>query len=352
MDKKIRVVVADDSALMRQKISEILNGDPDFEVVATARNGQEAISAVHSFAPDVVTLDVEMPVMNGLDALGYIMSEIPTPCVMISAFTKEGAKETIKALEFGAVDFVSKPSGVISPDIDKVSAEIINKVKQASKVPVSKLKFIWAQKPKEEEEAVLKKPSEFVKIFAIASSTGGTQALATILPALRGDLPASVLVVQHMPEGFTKSLSERLNMQSKIRIVEAEDGMPVIPAQVIIARGGKHMEVIGNESSPHIKLSEAPPKLGVRPCADLMMSSVAKIFREKTVGIVLTGMGSDGTNGAHDIKANGGIVIAEAESSCVIYGMPKSVVDYGYADKIIQLNDISAEMEKLVKIRR
>jgi two-component system chemotaxis response regulator CheB len=347
MSEKIRVIVADDSALMRKKISEILLSDPEIEIVAVAWDGKDAIEAVHSLKPDVITLDVEMPVLGGLEALGYIMSEIPTPCVMISAFTTAGAKETIQALEFGAVDFVSKPGGVISPDIDKVAKEIIEKVKIASRVSVDKLKVIWAQKA-EEKEGILKKPTGISCIFTLASSTGGTQALSTVIPSLRGDLAAAVLCVQHMPAGFTKSLAERLNWQSKIRVVEAEDKMSIKPAQVILAKGGLHMEVAGGRENPHIILTDKPPELGVKPNANIMMQSAAKIFKDKTIGVVLTGMGSDGTFGAQAIKAQKGIVMVEDQSSCVVYGMPKSVVDAGLADKVVPLRAIAKEMEKLV----
>ena len=348
MTKKIRVVVADDSALMRKRISEILNSDPDVEVVATTKNGQETLEVVISLKPDVVTLDVEMPLIGGLETLGYIMSEVPTPCVMISAFTAEGTTETIRALEFGAVDFVTKPSGVVSMDIETVGKEIIEKVKLASRVSVSKLKLLWVQKA-QEIEAILKKPAQMKKVFTIASSTGGTQALATILPSLRADLAAGVLVVQHMPAGFTKSLAIRLGWQSKIAVVEAEDRMPIRPAHVIIARGGLHMEVAGSENSPYVVLSDKPPQMGLRPCANLMMESASMIFKRKTIGVVLTGMGLDGTLGAQSIKSNGGTVLAEDKSSCVVYGMPKSVSEAGLADKIVKLSDMAKEMEELVR---
>lgn len=347
MSSKIRVLIADDSALMRKRLGEILNSDPEIEVVAAVRNGEEAIEAAHSLKPDVITLDVEMPILNGLEALGYIMSENPIPCVMISAFTAAGTNETIKALEFGAIDFVTKPSGPISPDIAKMSNEIIEKVKIAARVSVSRLKLIWAEKAKEGAK-VLKRPQSIASVFAVASSTGGTQALATILPELRGDFPAAVLVVQHMPEGFTKSLAERLNWQSKISVVEAEHEMPIKPAQVIIARGGMHMEVSGKPARPFITLNNNPPRHGVRPCADMMMASAANVFKEKTVGVVLTGMGSDGTLGAQAIKSAGGKVMAEDKFSCVVYGMPKSVIEGGLADKVAPLDSIAEEMEKMV----
>lgn len=348
MSKRIRVVVADDSALMRKKISEILNSVGDIEVIATVRNGREAFETVQNLKPDVVTLDVEMPVMNGIEALGYIMSEVPTPCVMISAFTKEGAAETIRALEFGAVDFVTKPGGVISPKIGDVAHEIVEKVKLAARVPVGKLRVILAEKVAD-QEGIVRKPSAAEIVFVIASSTGGTQALATVLPALRADLPAAVLVVQHMPQGFTKSLAERLNWQSKISVVEASDGMPIEPAHVILAQGGIHMVVGGSIEKPVVKLVDKPTQLGVKPCANLMMSSAAEVFGKRVVGIVLTGMGSDGTLGAQAIKSKGGRIIAEHESSCVVYGMPKSVIDAGLADSVVPICGIAEEMEKFLK---
>jgi len=347
MSEKIRVIIADDSALMRKRINEILNSDPDIEVVAIARNGQEALEAVYSFKPDVVTLDVEMPVLDGIQTLGYIMSEVPTPCVMISAFTKEGTRETIHALEFGAVGFIAKPGGVISPDIAAIGKEIIAKVKMAARVPVERLRLIWAQKAVEKEK-ILKKPPAMKRVFAIASSTGGTQALATILPKLSGNLPAGVLVVQHMPEGFTKTLAERLNWQSKINIVEAEDQLPIKPATVIIARGGKHMEVAGEEDDPRIIICDKPAQMGVKPSANIMMESAAKIFRQKTVGVVLTGMGSDGTLGAQAIRSAGGMVLAEHKDSCVVYGMPKSVIEAGLANKVVPLHRLATEIMRFV----
>lgn len=345
--KKIRVIIVDDSALMRKKLTEILMSDPEIEIVGLARNGKDAIEAIHALKPDVVTLDIEMPVMNGLEALGYIMSEIPTPCLMVSAFTKQGTEETIKALEFGAVDFVTKPGGAISPNIVDMGKEIIEKVKMASRVSLDRIKLILARKT-EEPARISRKPTKISKVFTIASSTGGTQALASVLPLLREDLPAAVLVVQHMPEGFTKSLSERLAWQSKIKVVEAEDQMPIEPAKVIIARGGMHMEACGTRDNPKIVFVDKPPQLGVKPCANLTMESASKIFQEKTVGVVLTGMGSDGTLGSQAIKTRGGMVIAEEQSSCVVYGMPRSVIEAGLVDKVVPLRFIAREMERLI----
>lgn len=348
MDRKIRVVIADDSALMRKKISEILNSDQDIEVVAVARDGKELLDLVFKLKPDVVTIDIEMPVMNGIDALGYIMSEFPTPCVMISAYANENSNETIRALEFGAVDFIEKPSGVISTDIDKIASEIIEKVKVAVQVDLSTLKLVYAEKTKDESH-IIKKPDRLQKVFVIASSTGGTQALASILPEIKADINAAILVVQHMPEGFTKSLSERLNWQSRLSIVEAEDGMIVKSGSAIIAKGGWHMGLFNGPSGVKIKLLTTPPELGLRPCANVTMKSAAETFGNKCVGVVLTGIGSDGTEGSRAIKQAGGMVIAQDEKTSVVYGMPKSVATAKLVDKILPLNLISGEIERLAQ---
>jgi two-component system chemotaxis response regulator CheB len=289
-----------------------------------------------------------MPVMDGLNTLGYIMSECPTPCVMISAFTEEGTKESIKALEYGAVELIKKPGGVISPDIEDISAEIISKVKLASTVPVKKLKFIIPFEPERSLKAAAGKLG-LKRVFVIASSTGGTQALAYIIPKLRTDLEAAILVVQHMPEGFTKSLADRLNWQSKVPVVEAEDKMPIRAGHVILAKGGFHMEVAGTADSAHIVLTEKPLKNGVRPAADHTMTSAAKVFGGICVGIVLTGMGSDGTEGSAAIKERGGRVLAQDETSCVVFGMPRSVIQAGIADKVVPLKDVVDEMERTLK---
>jgi two-component system, chemotaxis family, protein-glutamate methylesterase/glutaminase len=346
--RMIRVVVADDSALMRLKIKDILESDPGIEVVSTADDGYAALRAVHNTRPDVVTLDIQMPLLDGLSTLGYIMSEIPTPCVMISAFTREYAVETIRALEYGAVDVVAKPGGVVSPNIADIGAEIIEKVKLAAGVSVEKLGFLWAEKAR----AKVPEPkivSSGFPVIAMAASTGGTRALAVILPGLRSDLGAAVLVVQHMPKGFTRTLAERLDWQSGIKVAEAEDGMPVRPGHVIIARGGMHMKVDGTPGCARVTLNEEPARLGVRPNADIMMCSAAAVLGDRSVAVVLTGMGSDGTEGARAIRAAGGKVLAEAGSTAVINGMPGSVIKSGLADLVVPLGRMAEEIERLAQ---
>ncbi len=345
---KIRVLVADDSAFMRKKIVEILSSDPEIEVIAVAKDGRDAIESANSLKPDVITLDIEMPVMSGLDALGYIMSEMPTPCLVISAFTDKDSEETLKALEYGAVDFVTKPGGVISRNIDEVAADIITKVKNAARVPVNKLKLIYAEPGKTAAKRSVE-GHRINKIFVIASSTGGTQALATLLPAIEKDIPAAILLVQHMPEGFTKSLAERLDKISQISVREATNGMILHAGEAVVARGGSHMEISGTLQTPVITLSDAPPVFGLRPCADFTMKSAAASFADAVVGIVLTGMGSDGTLGSSAIKSAGGIVIAQDETSSVIYGMPKSVVSANLADKVLPLGGIAQEIQRILR---
>ncbi len=317
-------------------------------MIAVAKDGRDAIESANLLKPDVITPDIEMPVMSGLDALGYIMSEMPTPCIVISAFTAKDSEETLKALEYGAVDFVTKPGGVISRNIDEVAADIIAKVKNAARVPVNKLKLIYAEPGKTAAKRSVE-GSRINKIFVIASSTGGTQALATLLPAIEKNIPAAILVVQHMPEGFTKSLAERLDKISQISVREATNGMILHAGEAVVARGGSHMEISGTLQTPIITLSDAPPVFGLRPCADFTMKSAAASFADAVVGIVLTGMGSDGTLGSSAIKSAGGVVIAQDEASSVIYGMPKSVVSASLADKVLPLGGIAQEIQRILR---
>lgn len=339
---KIRVLVVDDSALMRKKVSDMINSDKDCEVIATARNGEEAIKGVLIFKPDVVTLDVQMPMMDGLTCLGYIMSERPTPAIMLSAFTNYGGEVTIKALEYGAVDFVHKPSGVISLDIAKVRDELLSKIKIAVKVDLTKLRFILGKKA---PSVPKKKPGGLNKVVAIAGSTGGPRALAEILPKLPCDIPAGILVVQHMPAEFTKSMAERLDWESMIEVVEAVDNEPITAGKAIIAPGGFHMTV----ENDVVKIIPGPKEHYVCPSADVTMRSVASVYGRNVVGVVLTGMGSDGAEGLRAIKEHGGYTMAEDKSSCIVYGMPKAAVDARVVDKVVPLGDMAGEIVKAVK---
>lgn len=349
---RIRVLVVDDSAFMRKIITDILAGSPEIEVIGKARNGQEAIEKVTELRPDVVTMDLEMPGLDGLHALGYIMSECPTPVIMLSGAESRQADVTMTAFQYGAVDFILKPSGNISLDMTKIKDEIVKKVKAASSVQVHKLGFIEEEKKpdvikvkslKESSESV--KKSLFHKIIVIGSSTGGPRALQQVIPLLPSNLHAPVLVVQHMPAGFTKSLAERLNSQSMIKVREAVEGDILESGTVYIAPGDYHMTIkqqkINGDLKEVIALTKGEKVQGVRPSVDVLLYSVAPIFGQNSLGVILTGMGSDGTDGIRKLKLAGGKVIAEDESTCVVYGMPRSVIEQKLADYILPIGRIA-----------
>ncbi len=359
---RIKVLVVDDSALMRKIISDILASCPDIEVIGKAKNGQDAIEKVTVAKPDVVTMDVEMPVLDGLQALGYIMSECPTPVIMLTGASSRQAEITMTAFQYGAVDFILKPSGEISRDMSNIKEELIKKVKAASGVAVRKLGFIEetdknetvsnellfdffrrsveGDKKEKIEHAKKIKPK---KIIVIGSSTGGPRALQQVIPLLPPTL--AVLVVQHMPPGFTKSLADRLNYQSRIKVREAKEGDVIEQGTVLIAPGDYHMTVkrqkMNGEFKEIIALTKGERVQGVRPSVDVLLKSVVPIYGERAVGVILTGMGSDGSEGIRNLKSAGGKVIAEDESTCVVYGMPKSVIEQKLADYVLPITKIA-----------
>jgi two-component system chemotaxis response regulator CheB len=296
MRRLIRVLVVDDSAFMRKTISTILNQADDIEVIATARNGLDGVQKATDYRPDVITLDIEMPKLNGLDALGYIMSECPTPVVMLSAYTEHGGELTMQALEYGAVDFVCKPSGPISLDLNIVAQELIARVRTAAQVDVTRLKFIEFDKIATKKTSIGSKITD-QNVVVIASSTGGPRALYDIVPHLPADLPAAVLIVQHMSAGFTKSLATRMDMVSALHVKEGEDGDIILPGHVYIAPTNYHMSLERHGERILISLNQRPQRNSVRPAADETMEAVAKIYGQQSLGVVLTGMGRDGTQG-------------------------------------------------------
>jgi two-component system chemotaxis response regulator CheB len=362
----INVLVVDDSALMRKVISDILSEDQEIRVIGTARNGLDAVEKVERLKPDVVTLDVEMPTLDGLHALGYIMSECPTPVVMLTALDPKSAERTLNAFEYGAVDFIQKPSGNISLNIMDIADEIRLKVKIASRVDLKKLGFmeehvnsrgIPAKKQLDIPAKIPENPrrNHFSnqKILAIASSTGGPRALEQVVPKLPGDLKVPVVIVQHMPAGFTASLAQRLDMQSKLTVCEAKDGDVLEPGVVYIAPGNYHMEIvqksISGRTSEVVSLNQNPREQGVRPCANILFKSLVPLYGQNILAVVLTGMGADGADGAEEIKKAGGKVITEDEKSCVVYGMPKVVVQRGLSDSIVSLERVSSEIVHMLR---
>ncbi len=337
MADSIRVLIADDSAVMRKLLKDILGSEPDIKVVATAKNGVEAVKLVSELKIDVITMDIEMPKMDGLTALQHIMDKKPTPTIMLSAMDKRKADIVIKSLDHGAVDFISKTSGNLSLDIETIGQDIIQKVKMASEVNVKKI-----SRPKIVKPLVYtrKKAHGKKKIIAIGASTGGPKAILEVLSLLPRDIPAGIIITQHMPEGFTKSFAERLNWQSSVEVKEAEDGDLILPGLALVAPGDYHMEIIKGK----IALNKKPKVNSMRPSADVMMSSAAKMHGKNVIGVLLTGMGADGAKGMKDIKDNGGKTIAQNEDSCVVFGMPREAIALDVVDKIVPLSDIALEI--------
>ncbi|MDR1916543.1 MAG: chemotaxis response regulator protein-glutamate methylesterase [Synergistaceae bacterium] len=352
-ERKIRVLIVDDSAFMRKVIGDILGADPSIDVVGRARNGREAMDAINGLSPDVVTLDIEMPGKSGLEVLRDIMAIKPIPVVMVSSLTKQGANETMQALDSGAVDFVTKPSGTISLDMDKVGDELRQKVIAASKASLrtSRLHIGLATKilPPPPIQSRREAMPRRLEMLVIAASTGGPMALQEVIPELSADFPLPVLIVQHMPPGFTSSFASRLNERSKLTVLEACDGMPIRKGAVIIAPGGYHLIVEKKQMNLVCRLTETPPVRSVRPSADVLFTSVSEVVGGNILTLVLTGMGRDGLDGTRLLRQKGAYVIAESKETSVIYGMPGAVTGAGLVDEVLPLYSIAAGLERVSK---
>jgi len=334
VQKKIRVLVVDDSGYVIAAVSNKLNADPEIEVIGSARNGIEALKKAKSLQPDVITLDVIMPEMDGINCLKKIMEECPTPVVMLSALTSENAETTLKALEIGAVDFFLKPSA-INPVADDTLAD---KIKVAAKCKLVKNGQFASDTISVKKGINSDNHSAFKKLVIICASTGGPRSLMQIIPALPADIPAAFIIVQHLPPTFTKSLAQRLNHVSQMSVEEAVEVSKAIKGSVLVAPGDFHMLI---EDGGKIKLNQGPHILGVRPAADITMKSAVAKYGSSVIGVILTGMGIDGTQGAYFIKSAGGTVMAQDEATSAVYGMPMSVAKAGYADKVLPLNKIA-----------
>jgi two-component system chemotaxis response regulator CheB len=344
----IRVLVVDDSILMRSILGDMLNVPDEISVVGVARNGLEAIARAKELKPDVITMDVEMPKMDGITALRQIMKEQPTPVIMLSAVTKEGSWQTIMALSAGAVDFVAKPSGPISLDIDRVKGTLVEKIRAVCTVSHFKLRSPPVELP-ELQKGTSRPPVRAKKIIVIGSSTGGPGALEQVVPKLPENLKAGVLIVQHMPPGFTRSLAERLNRISPFEVKEARDGDVILEGRALLAPGDYHMIVRKGAGPGHIvSMSQEPPVHRVRPAVDVTMKSAVRAYGASIVGVVLTGMGTDGAFGLKDIKGQGGRTIACDEKTSVIFGMPKAAIELGCVDRVEPLGDIAGAIVDMV----
>jgi two-component system chemotaxis response regulator CheB len=342
MAGKVRVLVVDDSALMRRVISGLLEEDPEIQVVGSAVDGQDAIEKVHQLKPDVLTLDVEMPKLDGLQTLGYLMSEHPVPCVMLSAYTPRGAETTLRALDYGATDFVQKPSGAISLNLERVKDELLSKVKVAKTIDLKRLPFKGESGRVAREAIQRPAPPDRGSVLAIGTSTGGPRALAALLPRLPKAFPAPVLVVQHMSAGFTATLAARLDKDCENRVKEAEQDEVLEAGSIYLAPGDWHMEVHRVGAQVKVALDQRPPILGVRPSVDLLFQSVAEAYGPRALGVVLTGMGRDGAKGLKAMKAKNARTLAQDEASCVVYGMPRAAVAAGAVDQVRSLDEMPA----------
>ncbi|MET0556004.1 MAG: chemotaxis response regulator protein-glutamate methylesterase [Vicinamibacteria bacterium] len=339
----IRVLIVDDSAFVRKALSRMLGSAGDIEVVGTAVDGQDGVEKVLELRPDVVTLDVKMPRLDGLEALRRIMSECPTAVLLLSSLTGEGADVTLRGLDLGALDFVDKSSVEGHMNLLSLADELVEKVRGLAKAQ--------RRAPIPAPSAQLPLP-EFARqraeLVVIGTSTGGPAALQTVIPALPADLRVPVLVVQHMPIGFTRSLAERLDQRSDLMVREARDGEPLAAGRVLIAPAGRHLKIHRVQGEARIHLDYEPLDALHRPSVDVSMQSAARAYGAAVLGVVLTGMGADGVEGLRSIRAAGGRTLAESEDTCVIYGMPKAAIEAGVVHRVAPLGRIADEIKAAV----
>jgi two-component system, chemotaxis family, protein-glutamate methylesterase/glutaminase len=344
MKERVRVLVVDDSALMRKLIPLILERDPDIEVVGTAMDGAFALRKIAELQPDIVTLDLEMPRMDGLETLRMIMRGAPLPVIVFSTHSKEGAYSTFKALALGAIDFVAKPRDAAAGNLEPVAFQLAEKIKVAKRAGGRKT----IPKPVLEIPPSSKKRSRPTippnRIITIGISTGGPNALQYLLTQFPADFPATFVVVQHMPEGFTDMFARRLDECCALDVHEAKSGDLLIAGRVLICPGNRHMMVRRMPRGEMVVLSDTPPINGHRPSADVLFHSVAQEFGLTSVGIIMTGMGEDGAEGIGAIKAAGGMTIAQSEETCVVSGMPRAAILKGFVQKVLPLDTLGAHL--------
>jgi len=345
------VLVVDDSALMRTVISDVVGEFEEFRVIGAAKDGHDALEKVHALDPDIVTLDIAMPGLDGIAVLGYIMSETPRPVVMLSGAESQGDVDlTLRALELGAVDFVRKPRAAGARQVTEVRERLLEALRAAAVVNLRGVPMLARR-----TRAVKPEPRSRTgarSAIAVASSTGGPRALADMIPMLPADIDAAVLVVQHMPRGFTAGLASRLDALSRLDVTEAMDGEVLLPNHVYIAPGGAHMTVQATPDGAQVKLTDGENIWGVKPAADPLFESVAAVFGAHTVGVVLTGMGRDGSVGLKAIRAAGGGAVVQDRATSTIYGMPLAALESAGADVVAPLGTVAAHATSLLQARR
>lgn len=342
--KKVRVLVVDDSALMRKLIPQILEADPAIEVVGTAMDGTFCLKKIEELHPDVITLDLQMPGMNGIDTLREIMLRHALPVVVVSSHSTEGASVTFRALGLGAVDFVTKPQDA-STHMAETAAELIAKIKAAatSKFVHPEVSQLVVTPPKKLSPAKAGPPPS--KLVAIGISTGGPQALEFLLPQLSADFSGAIVVVQHMPEGFTEMFARRLNDLCALSVKEAQSGDALQAGRVLICPGSRHIKVKRLTMGDVVVLNDEARVNGHRPSADVLFRSVAEEYGAQSIAVLMTGMGDDGASGLGEVKRTGGMTIAQSEESCVVFGMPKVAIERGYATRVVSLEAMAATLQ-------
>jgi two-component system, chemotaxis family, protein-glutamate methylesterase/glutaminase len=350
VEKRTRVLIVDDSAYMRKVLEELIHTDPKLEVVGQAKDGREAITMAQSLQPDVMTMDINMPRMDGLEATQHIMTQNPRPILIVSSESRQGAASTLRALELGAIDFVTKPSSGIDLDMKNVRDELLSKLKMAAKVRVVRTAALHdagaesrSQTPSTKEVG---NSEARLPLVVIAASTGGPASLMRLIPRFPKDFPAAVVLVQHMPATFTSQLSLQLTEVASIRVKEAESNEALQPGTFYVCPGSHHLRI---SLTGRIKLDDGPRISGYRPCADVAFESAAAYGGANVVGVVLTGMGNDGARGIQVLKGARGCVLAQDEATSVIFGMPAEAIRTGAVDQVVGIDEMYSAIEKYVE---
>jgi two-component system chemotaxis response regulator CheB len=348
MASSVRVLIVDDSAFMRQAITKMLEREPGIVVVGTARSGEEAVEKLQTLDPDVITMDVEMPGMGGLEAVRRIMEHRRVPIIMVSALTREGAETTFRALELGAVDFIAKPDAAYD-NIRAVARDLIDKIlafgrRSPAAAPEHKAKAPPVA-PRPASPRIKRTRRTAIECIAIGTSTGGPVALSRVIPKLPANLPP-ILIVQHMPLGFTRPLADRLNAQSALEVIEGTDGMALQTGRAIVVPSGKQAALTRSLGETFLRLLDDDGTSLHVPSVDIMTAAVAREFGPNAIGVIMTGMGHDGVLGLAALKERGGFVIGQDEATCIVYGMPRAAAQAGLVDRVVPLDQIAGAIDE------